>query len=46
MDGHGYYRGLVGEQIPVGARVIAVADSFDELTHQTADHGRWTARWP
>lgn len=38
MDGTGYYRGLRAEQIPLGARVIAVADSFDELTHETADH--------
>lgn len=32
-DGRGYYRGLAYEQIPLGARVIAVADRFDELTH-------------
>jgi HD-GYP domain-containing protein (c-di-GMP phosphodiesterase class II) len=38
MDGRGYYRGLSGEQIPVGARVIAAADAFDELTHETPDH--------
>ena len=38
MDGRGYYRGLSGELIPVGARVIAVADAFDELTHETPDH--------
>ncbi|HEY1294849.1 MAG TPA: HD domain-containing phosphohydrolase [Chloroflexota bacterium] len=38
MDGRGYYRGLSGEQIPVGARIIAVADAFDELTHATPDH--------
>jgi HD-GYP domain-containing protein (c-di-GMP phosphodiesterase class II) len=38
MDGRGYYRGLAGEQIPIGARVIAVADAFDELTHDTPDH--------
>jgi HD-GYP domain-containing protein (c-di-GMP phosphodiesterase class II) len=37
MDGHGYYRGLSGEQIPVGARIISVADGFDELTHETPD---------
>jgi HD-GYP domain-containing protein (c-di-GMP phosphodiesterase class II)/DNA-binding CsgD family transcriptional regulator len=36
-DGRGYYRGLVGSQIPLGARIIAVADSFDELTHDAAD---------
>jgi HD-GYP domain-containing protein (c-di-GMP phosphodiesterase class II) len=33
LDGQGYYRGLAGAQIPLGARVIAVADRFDELTH-------------
>jgi HD-GYP domain-containing protein (c-di-GMP phosphodiesterase class II) len=38
MDGRGYYRGLAGEQIPVGARITAVADTFDELTHVTPDH--------
>jgi DNA-binding CsgD family transcriptional regulator len=38
VDGHGYYRGLAGDQIPLGARVIAVADAFDELTHETPDH--------
>jgi HD-GYP domain-containing protein (c-di-GMP phosphodiesterase class II) len=38
MDGRGYYRGLSGEQIPIGARIIAAADAFDELTHETPDH--------
>jgi HD-GYP domain-containing protein (c-di-GMP phosphodiesterase class II) len=33
MDGNGYPRGLRGEQVPIGARVLAVADVFDELTH-------------
>lgn len=37
-DGQGYYRGLSGEQIPLGARIIAVADRFDELTHDWPDH--------
>ena len=37
MDGRGYYRGLAGEQIPVGARIIAAADAFDELTHESPD---------
>jgi putative nucleotidyltransferase with HDIG domain len=31
-DGAGYPRGLAGEQIPVGARLFAVADVFDALT--------------
>ena len=32
LDGGGYPDGLVGGQIPLGARVIAVADTFDALT--------------
>ncbi len=32
-DGQGYYRGVKRTQIPLGARILAVADQFDELTH-------------
>jgi putative nucleotidyltransferase with HDIG domain len=32
-DGKGYPTGLAGEDIPLGARVIAVADAFDAMTH-------------
>lgn len=32
IDGTGYPYGLRGEQIPVPARVVAVADSFDAMT--------------
>lgn len=32
MDGSGYPEGLVGEQIPLGARIIAVADFFEAIT--------------
>lgn len=31
-DGTGYPHGLAGEAIPVGARIVAVADTFDALT--------------
>ncbi|HEY6958776.1 MAG TPA: HD-GYP domain-containing protein [Candidatus Limnocylindria bacterium] len=31
-DGKGYPDGLAGEEIPVGARIFAVADSFDAMT--------------
>ncbi len=31
-DGRGYPDGLKGEEIPLGARIIAVADSFDAMT--------------
>jgi HD-GYP domain-containing protein (c-di-GMP phosphodiesterase class II)/pSer/pThr/pTyr-binding forkhead associated (FHA) protein len=34
MDGTGYPYGLVAEQIPIGSRIIAVADFFDALTHK------------
>jgi hypothetical protein len=32
MDGSGYPGGLRGEQIPLGARVVAVADTYDAIT--------------
>ena len=32
MDGKGYPDGLRGEQIPLEARMIAVADSYDAMT--------------
>ncbi len=32
-DGTGFYQGLKGDQIPLGGRIIAVADGFDDLTH-------------
>jgi putative nucleotidyltransferase with HDIG domain len=31
-DGKGYPRGLAGEEIPPGARLIAVADTYDVIT--------------
>jgi diguanylate cyclase (GGDEF)-like protein/putative nucleotidyltransferase with HDIG domain len=31
-DGHGYPDGLAGERIPLGARIIFVADAFDAMT--------------
>lgn len=35
-DGTGYPRGLLGEDIPLEARIIAVADAFDAMTHPTS----------
>jgi len=32
FDGSGYPRGLRGEQIPLGARIFAVADTLDAIT--------------
>ena len=32
FDGTGYYRGLKGEAIPFGGRILAVSDVFDAIT--------------
>ncbi len=32
FDGSGYPRGMRGEEIPVAARILAVADSYDAMT--------------
>lgn len=32
MDGHGYPAGLSEDEIPLGARIVHVADAFDALT--------------
>jgi putative two-component system response regulator len=33
-DGTGYPRGIKGKRIPLTARVVAIADSFDAITHR------------
>jgi len=33
-DGKGYPRGLKGPLIPLSARVVAIADTFDAITHE------------
>ena len=37
-DGAGYPRGLKGEEIPLGARIIAVADVYEALTSDRPYH--------
>jgi putative two-component system response regulator len=32
-DGGGYPDGLRGEEIPIGARIVAVTDAYDAMTH-------------
>lgn len=32
IDGRGYPEGLTGDKIPLGAKIVAVADSFDAMT--------------
>ncbi len=36
LDGRGYPDGLAGSEIPLGARIIAVADTFDAITSSRA----------
>jgi HD-GYP domain-containing protein (c-di-GMP phosphodiesterase class II) len=38
IDGTGYPKGLKGEQIPLGARIIAVADFFEAITAKRHYH--------
>ena len=40
-DGTGYPNGLVGTAIPLGARIVAVADVFDALTHERPYRPAW-----
>jgi diguanylate cyclase (GGDEF)-like protein/putative nucleotidyltransferase with HDIG domain len=36
LDGHGYPQGLVGEAIPLEARILAVADAYEAMTADRA----------
>ena len=40
FDGSGYPYGLVGDHIPLPARIVAVADVYDALTSRAAVQGR------
>ncbi|MEN8135113.1 MAG: HD-GYP domain-containing protein [Thermodesulfobacteriota bacterium] len=40
-DGTGYPSGLQGEQIPLAARIFAVADTWDALAHDRRYHPAW-----
>ncbi|MGH2734520.1 MAG: HD domain-containing phosphohydrolase [Actinomycetota bacterium] len=42
-DGNGYPNGLHGEDIPMPARVVAVADVWDALTHERPYKPAWDA---
>jgi len=41
-DGTGYPKGLHGEQIPLAARIAAIADVFDALTSVRPYKGKWS----
>jgi DNA-binding CsgD family transcriptional regulator len=38
LDGSGYFRGLRGQHVSLGARIIGVADRLDGLTHDAPGH--------
>ena len=42
MNGSGYPKGLRGEDIPIEARIVAVADIFDALTSRRSYKERWS----
>jgi putative two-component system response regulator len=42
-DGSGYPVGLSGEEIPMAGRIVAVADSFDALSHRRPYEPAWAA---
>ncbi len=42
IDGSGYPRGLKGDEIPIEARISAVADVFDALTSRRAYKAPWS----
>jgi HD-GYP domain-containing protein (c-di-GMP phosphodiesterase class II) len=42
MNGMGYPQGLMGENIPIEARIIAVADVFDALTSHRPYKEAWS----
>jgi HD-GYP domain-containing protein (c-di-GMP phosphodiesterase class II) len=44
IDGSGYPAGLVGEEIPIEARIIAVADAFHTMTILTPYRSALTTR--
>lgn len=43
-DGGGYPNGLAGEKIPLAGRIVALADTFDALTHQRPYKRAWSER--
>jgi putative two-component system response regulator len=43
-DGSGYPRGLAGRHIPLAARIVTIADTFDAVTHHRRYRGARSAQ--
>ena len=43
-DGKGYPYGLSGEEIPLEARIVAVADAYEAMTATASTGPRWAPR--
>ena len=44
-DGHGYPDGLIGEQIPISAQVVALADVYDALISERCYKNAYDHVW-
>jgi hypothetical protein len=44
LDGSGYPKGLAGAQIPIGARIVALADAFTAMMRPRADRPAYLAK--
>jgi putative two-component system response regulator len=42
-SGGGYPHGIVGDKIPIGARIVSIVDTFDALTHERPYKAAWPA---
>ena len=45
LNGTGYPSGLAGDEIPLGARILAVADAYDAMTHDRPHRAALTPLW-
>lgn len=45
FDGSGYPDGLVGDQIPLEARIVRITDAFDAMTHRRPYHPGRSVEW-
>jgi HD-GYP domain-containing protein (c-di-GMP phosphodiesterase class II) len=43
FDGSGYPKGLKGDQIPLGGRIVALAEAFDAMTARSTYRGKLSA---